>query len=62
MSLLKACMITHKMLFQKVKQQFLHQCKRNTDEAVDEAGQMIQELLSGRDREMARIQQLAGVR
>ena len=36
--------------------------KEYGDEAVDEAGQMIQELLSGRDREMARIQQLAGVR
>jgi|TARA_E500000178_G_scaffold170670_1_gene169970 hypothetical protein len=36
--------------------------KEYGDEAVDEAGQVIQELLAGRDREMARIQQLAGVR
>ena len=32
------------------------------DEAVDEAGQVMQELLAGRDREMARIQEVAGVR
>ena len=36
--------------------------KEYGDEAVDEAGQVMQELLAGRDREMARIQQLAGVR
>ena len=36
--------------------------KEYGDEAVDEAGQMIQQLLAGRDQEMARIQQLAGVR
>ena len=36
--------------------------KQYGDSMVDEAGAMIQELLSGQNREMARIQHLAGLR
>ena len=36
--------------------------KEYGDEAVGQAQQIIRELLTGRDEEMARIQQLAGVR
>jgi hypothetical protein len=36
--------------------------KQYGQEAVEEAGQMIQELLAGQNQEMARIQQLAGLR